>query len=92
MTRFLAPLKVNLIIHGADLPKPQHQHDNAIMDYFNALGLRPGMLPLLTHCKVYLQLIFLSDIASADGKFIVPSILDGHSRQLDRNSRLTWPH
>jgi hypothetical protein len=39
---------------------------------------------------MYLQVITISDISTADGKYVLPNILLGH-RTEDRASTLKWP-
>ncbi len=47
-------------------------------------------MALINRCRLYLQVITVADIASADGKQIVPWVKDGF-RHKDRYSTLNWP-
>jgi hypothetical protein len=44
----------------------------------------------INNCRLYPQVLMLSDIRSADGNTILPEILHGH-RILDKQSSLLWP-
>lgn len=44
----------------------------------------------LNNCRVYLQVLTLSNITSADGRTILTHYING-SPVLDRSSRLKWP-
>jgi hypothetical protein len=49
-----------------------------------------GQIPLINYCRLYLQVVTLSDIASADGQTIDPAILCGTVSLL--SSSTTWLH
>jgi hypothetical protein len=72
------------------LPKLVREHDKVLMDYFIALGYSTHILGALNRCRIYLQVITLSDIVSADGSCIIPDIFHGLPL-LDRCSTLKWP-
>jgi len=63
------------------------ENDKAIMDYFVDLGLPNKTLSILNRCRVYLQVITLSDIATANGLSILPCIKGG-IRETTRTSKL----
>jgi hypothetical protein len=70
-------------------PKPSG-NDLNIMEYLVSQKFSPKQLIRLNRCRLYLQLLSLSDMVSADGKQIISSVLEG--RQLvDRRSSLEWP-
>jgi hypothetical protein len=60
------------------------------MDHFRSLGYPALQLRILNHCRLYLRVIFLSDIVSADGSVIIPACKQGH-QLADRISTLNWP-
>ncbi len=60
------------------------------MDFFLSLKYKPKTLQILNRCRIYLQVITLADITSADGTQIIPQTLKGH-RLADRKSNLKWP-
>jgi len=60
------------------------------MDYFVEEGFSASVLGTLNRCWLYLQVITLADISSADGSCIIPDVLQGIPLQ-DRRSTLRWP-
>jgi hypothetical protein len=73
------------------IPHPQRQGDTFIMTLFRTLSLPSSTITILNRCRLYLQVITVADIASADGKLIVPWVKDG-LRHRDRFSTLHWPN
>ena len=51
----------------------------------------PWKIQAINRCRLYLQVIFLSDIVLSDGKTIHPTIELGHKIP-DRVHRWDWPH
>jgi hypothetical protein len=47
-------------------------------------------LEALNRCRIFLQVLTLSDITSADGRQLIVPILNGN-KLVDRRSNLTWP-
>ncbi len=88
--QFITPLKLQLCIPDAEVPAIPHLHDMAIMDYFTTLQLRPAVFQTLNCCRVYSQVIFISDVSSPDGTHILSKYLAGN-RAPDRNSGYNWP-
>ncbi len=72
------------------IPTLAREHDNFLMEIFQAHNFSPSQLRQLNHCRLFLQVITISDIATADGKRILPSALQG-IRASDRSSSLQWP-
>jgi len=60
------------------------------MEHFLKLKYSPIDLLSLNRCRLYLNVIFLSDITSADGRMIIPASKEGH-RLVDRINDLNWP-
>jgi hypothetical protein len=71
------------------LPKLTCKDDKVLMDHFIALGYPASTLGVLNHCRLYLQIIMLSDIVSADGTCIIQDIFYG-LQLIDRHSTLKW--
>lgn len=65
-------------------------NDRMLMDYFLSLKFKPSELQTLNKWRIYLQVLTLSDIVSADGKFFIPMVLNG-IQLVDRKSSLDWP-
>jgi hypothetical protein len=66
------------------------QHDKFIMDEILTYNFSSQQLILINNCCLYLQVILISDITTADGKFILSSVQKGQ-RPKDRPSNLYWP-
>jgi len=75
---------------GIWLPRVYRAGDVFLMDYFISQKLSQHDLKKLNECRLFLQVITLSDIASADGRYIVPEVKAGSKIQF-RESILTWP-
>jgi hypothetical protein len=71
------------------LPTIQQEQDVMLMDYFISFKYKHTELAVLNKCRVYLQVLSLTDITSADGRRLIP-----HNRlhilSQDRKSILTW--
>jgi hypothetical protein len=89
--QFLNSIGFQLYIKQAQPPYPPRQNDIALMDYFVSLRLKPKLLRVLNGCRIYLQVIYLSDICSADGSHILCPYKHGH-RLPTRTSALDWPY
>jgi len=61
------------------------------MDYFIAQDFFPVSLGTLNRCRLYLQVITLSDIVSSDGTRIITDIFHGIPLT-ERTSTLKWPN
>jgi len=73
------------------VPTLPRENDVFLMDYFIALRLPVSILRALNFCRVYLQVITLSDICSADGTYILPQAKAGSPLPY-RTSTLDWPN
>jgi hypothetical protein len=82
--------KAQVKTHMADawLPPPLSGNDINIMDHFTTQNYP---LQRINHCRVYLQVLSLSDLAPADGARLVAPALSG-SCLIDRRSILEWPN
>jgi hypothetical protein len=69
------------------LPKLLREHDLMLMDFFMTLNFSPSQLQLINRCRLFLQVLTLSDITSADGRTILPNYIKGIQSQ-DRISTL----
>jgi hypothetical protein len=65
-------VKIKLTAKNQWLPMLQRAQDTMLMDYFISLKYTHTDLDLLNKCRVYLQVLTLADITSADGRKIVP--------------------
>ena len=88
--QFLNKANLKIYIRKAYVPQLQRKHDIALMDFFLSLKYKPAVLRNLNSCRLYLQVIFLSDITTASGTEIEEDAKQG-KRFLDRESKLKWP-
>jgi hypothetical protein len=58
---------------------PLRQHDKVIMEYACPSRFTPTELKQINYCRIYLQVLFLSEIVSDVGTHIVECALYGHS-------------
>jgi hypothetical protein len=68
--RLISDTKLQLAVRQSIIPLQPRDGDVALMDYFTQLKLPNKQLQQLNRCRVYLQVFFLSDICTADGKAI----------------------
>jgi hypothetical protein len=66
------------------------RNDMSLMDEFLKYNFSPQQLKHINNCRLFLQVILLSDIATADGQQILSTIRRGH-KPIDRVSELHWP-
>mmetsp|Transcript_21350 Transcript_21350/g.30549 ORF Transcript_21350/g.30549 Transcript_21350/m.30549 type:complete len:1538 (+) Transcript_21350:1841-6454(+) len=87
---FLIRVNLTVDIRKAWTPEPQRQGDGAIMTIFIESGYSGKDLAQLNRCRLYVQVFFISDVATADGKYI-----DEKYRQRIKNpervSTWKWP-
>jgi hypothetical protein len=73
------------------LPHRVRERDIMILDHALTLNFTTQQLRQLNDCRMYLQVLTLSDITTADGKYLLPNIIRGY-RTDDRPSTLNWPN
>ena len=86
---FISKLRVR-VPTSIRLPSKQRDNDSFIMSEFIYYGYKKGDLELLNQCRLFHQVITVSDIAQADGISIDPAYLE-RNKYLDRVSPLQWP-
>ena len=59
------------------------------MEEFTKGSHTAPIIAILNRCRLYLQVITVSDITSADGSYILPEVKEGY-RPRDRESTLHW--
>jgi hypothetical protein len=88
--RFLQRASLSINLTPQWLPTHNRRGDLALMDHFVTQSYKAHQLIQLNRCHLYLQVITLTDIVSADGACIIPDIFIGLPL-LDRKSTLNWP-
>jgi hypothetical protein len=73
------------------VPKAIREHDVCIMEVASSL-YQGQQLVQINMCRIHLQVTYLSDITSVDGKRILLAYYEGKEHQASgRQSRLHWP-
>lgn len=68
---------MTLYIRKAFLPSLPRENDRPFMDFFIQCRFSVTQLKLLNACRFYLQVIFISDITTTDGKYLLQCSLSG---------------
>jgi hypothetical protein len=89
--KFITKVGLVITLRQQWLPVIARQADIALMDHFITQGYKASQFIQLNRCRLYLQVITLTDIVSADGTCIIPDILAGIPLS-DRRSSLKWPN
>ena len=76
------------IITNCAVPRQQRKFDRSLMEIFVSWGLKKKELEALNRCRIYLQVIFVSDIATYRGNSVMQ---DAREVQQFRPSALQWP-
>jgi hypothetical protein len=87
---FITKIQFKLIYPSQWLPTLSRAGDFHLMEVFSTLNLPHSAMTSLNRCRLYLQVITVSDIASADGTYILPQFRLGQPQD-DRTSTLLWP-
>ena len=87
---FLDRTKFSLDLRRAWLPALQREGDATIMSIFIASGYGGGELAQLNRCRLFHQVFFISDIATANGQ-LIDSKYRRRERNNDRRSTWKWP-
>jgi hypothetical protein len=72
------------------IPTLARDNDQFIMELFQTHNFSPSQLRQLNSCRLFFQVLTLSDITAADGKSILSSASQG-TKTLERISALHWP-
>jgi hypothetical protein len=88
---FASQVKLTFSYPSAWQPPLPRQGDISLTDFFLSLKLSPKEMELLNQCRLYLQVLTLSDIVAANGLFILQHAKDG-VKDNTRESRLRWPN
>jgi hypothetical protein len=84
-------LQFRVALCQAYVPSISRVRDCSIIDKFATLRLPKTDMQRLNRCRLYLQVLHLSDITSADGTTILQCYKEGN-RCPYRTSKLTWPY
>jgi len=87
---FMDKLQLQVTIKKAWIPPTADTSNVNLMNYFVSQGLSRKSLQSVNRCRIYLQVLPLSDIVSADGRTLIRPVLMG-KKLIDRRSTLVWP-
>jgi hypothetical protein len=87
---FTSSLSIKLDVERQWLPQPSRQFDESIMDMAERFPISPAQKRQINLCHIYLQVISLSNITTANGGNLTPSVQEG-VRDTSRFSSLSWP-
>jgi hypothetical protein len=88
--KFTHRARIEVDIENQWKPRLLRQNDCALMDFAVTLHLNAYQLRCINTCRLYLQVLTVSDIATADGKHLLESAVKGQ-RDCQRRSTLLWP-
>jgi len=88
--RHMSQIGFTLEVENAWRPSLSCQHDIAIMDAAMQYNFTAQQLKQINFCRMYLQVIMLSDIVDASGTRILSSAFHG-TIDVTRSSKLHWP-
>jgi hypothetical protein len=88
--KFMHRAQIGVEIEKHWLPKLARQHDVALMDIGLTFNFDSHQLRCINACRMYLQVITLSDVVNAKGDKILFSVIKGQ-RVASRQSKLLWP-
>jgi hypothetical protein len=86
---FINSSNLQLVYPNQWVPTLPRQHDQYIMEFFQTLHLSHTTMEQLNRCRLYLQVVTVSDISSACGKYILPMTKTGNIDPA-RSSTLRW--
>ncbi len=89
--KFTSQIRLGIDIEHQWIPAPARAKDSMIMDLALTFHLTDQQLKSINVCRMYLQVLALSDITAADGKSILPNILHGIC-DTQHHSPLNWPN
>lgn len=72
------------------IPSLPRQNDTFLMEHFRKNGNHTKDMMALNRCRLYLKVLTLSDIASANRRYILPEVKLGQPLT-HRTSTLSWP-
>jgi hypothetical protein len=70
-------LQIKVEVERHWTPQRARQYDVLQMDEFMKYNFTPSQLRTLNYCRIYLQVLLLSDITTADRGYLLSTILQG---------------
>jgi len=92
LRNFLSENKIKIKVDHPGIVPHQREGDSHIMDHILATKrFTKGQLLRINYCRLYLNAHTISDIATACGRFLCPSLLKGNLDPIDRNWKANHP-
>ena len=88
---FLHSIDSRMEVENLPATPLQHEHDRFLMHIALDLYSKPSDLQHLNACRLHLQVTLLSDITTADGKFIRSEVMQSH-RPLSNSAKELFPY
>jgi len=89
--QFTSQAKIVLDIEHKWLPQLPRENDAFIMDLALTYRFTPMQLKYINHCRLYLQVLTISEITDASGHHILTTATQG-IKDSSRPSKYLWPH
>ena len=86
----LSKYNIQIKIPNLFLPKKQRYNDSCLMNTILDLNRSVTELKQINACRLYLQVTFLSDITTINGKFLLTGVIEGTHDNIP-NRKLEWP-
>jgi hypothetical protein len=87
---FISQVGIQLVYPLQWLPSLPRRQDAYLMQTFQSKNASDKDLATLNRCRIFLQVISISDISLADGSALLSEVKEGR-RPEGRRSRLEWP-
>jgi hypothetical protein len=87
--KYTSQLHLTIEVDDHWLPTSVWQNDKILMDVFLQFNFHHKSLAQINLCRIYLQVLSVSDITSTDGKTLLASAIAG-VRDVTCTSTLTW--
>ncbi|KAI2505035.1 hypothetical protein MHU86_9391 [Fragilaria crotonensis] len=89
LRQFLGSISASIYLDDSYVPQPQRENDIYLMDAIvHSDRFTPTEIRKLNYCRLYLQVVTLSDITKPNGHELDPSMLLGRSSLM--SSRTRW--
>ena len=93
MRTFLAEQTLSIQLATDSVPAPQREHDSYIMDWILSCNhYTPAEIRRLNYCRLYLNVVTVSDLATPDGLHIDLCFRDGTSSPKSSQSTILGIH
>jgi hypothetical protein len=102
MRVFLSSIQATIQVDQPSIPSTQRQYDRHLMDVIVMSNrFKPAEIKRLNYCRLYLQVVTLSDITKPNGIDLDPTLLEGrpswqsttprwHTKRQERPSEKVW--